>query len=175
MSAALPGVTTQVGDARRLPAADDSVDAVLMLGPLYHLTDPADRTSALCEAMRVLRPGGVLIAAAISRYLSVLETGTRGTLDDTLTLAVRDVIATGDYDGHVGFMRTPGTPPRSYALNSKRPVSPTSRSTASRAPLGRPSTTPAPATGRSCQQHYGVRNCWNKTPASSTPAHTCWR
>ncbi|PPJ35346.1 hypothetical protein C5E45_26165 [Nocardia nova] len=36
----------------------------------------------------------------------MLETGTSGTLDDTLGPAVRTVIATGDYDGHVGFMRT---------------------------------------------------------------------
>jgi ubiquinone/menaquinone biosynthesis C-methylase UbiE len=35
---ARPGVTTEVGDARALPAADGSVDAVLIRGPPYHLT-----------------------------------------------------------------------------------------------------------------------------------------
>ncbi|MET8652559.1 class I SAM-dependent methyltransferase [Nocardia aurea] len=105
-AADLPGVTAQVGDARRLPTADNSVDAVVMLGPLYHLTDSADRTSALREAVRVLRPGGILIAAGISRYLSALESGANGSLDDNLTPSVRKVIATGEYDGHVGFMPT---------------------------------------------------------------------
>lgn len=105
-AATLPGVTAELGDARRLPAPDNSFDTVLLLGPLYHLTESVDRTTALYEAVRVLRPGGVLIAAAISRYLSALETGTNGTLDDTLTTAVGEVITTGDYDGHVGFVRT---------------------------------------------------------------------
>ncbi|MFI6173789.1 class I SAM-dependent methyltransferase [Nocardia sp. NPDC051052] len=105
-AAALPGVTAQVGDARRLPVTDNSVDAVLMLGPLYHLTESSDRATALDEAMRVLRPGGMLIAAAVSRYLSVLETGADGRLNDELAPAVRAVIATGDYDGHVGFVHT---------------------------------------------------------------------
>ncbi|MFJ4654762.1 class I SAM-dependent methyltransferase [Nocardia sp. NPDC088792] len=105
-AAARPGITAEVGDARRLTAADHSVDAALRLGPLYHLTESRDRARALGEAMRVLRPGGILIAAAISRYLSVLETGSNGRLDDTLTPAVREAIVTGNYDGHVGFVQT---------------------------------------------------------------------
>jgi SAM-dependent methyltransferase len=45
-----PGrVTVSVGDARDLPAARASVDAVLLLGPLYHLTERADRVRALRE------------------------------------------------------------------------------------------------------------------------------
>src|SRR5262249_8404923 len=36
-------VETAVGDARNLDLADESVDAVLLLGPLYHLPRPADR------------------------------------------------------------------------------------------------------------------------------------
>ncbi|MFI1913852.1 class I SAM-dependent methyltransferase [Nocardia sp. NPDC020380] len=106
VAAALGGMTAEVGDARRLTARDDTFDAVLMLGPLYHLTESSERATALSEAMRVLRPGGVLIAAAISRYLSVLETGTSGRLDEALVPAVREVITTGDYDGHAGFVRT---------------------------------------------------------------------
>jgi SAM-dependent methyltransferase len=77
-----------------------------MLGPLYHLVDPADRARALAEARRVLRPGGVLAAAGISRYLSALETGTNGTLDAGLVPSVEAVITTGRYDGHVGFTLT---------------------------------------------------------------------
>ena len=39
-------------------AADGSQDAVLLFGPLYHLTEAADRQRALAEATRVLRPDG---------------------------------------------------------------------------------------------------------------------
>jgi SAM-dependent methyltransferase len=48
--------------------ATDSFDAVLLLGPLYHLLEAEERAQALAEATRVLRPGGLLLAAFISRY-----------------------------------------------------------------------------------------------------------
>jgi ubiquinone/menaquinone biosynthesis C-methylase UbiE len=65
--------TAEIGDARRLLAAEASFDAVLLLGPLYHLVDRADRIRALQEARRVARPGGLIVAAAISRLASILE------------------------------------------------------------------------------------------------------
>jgi ubiquinone/menaquinone biosynthesis C-methylase UbiE len=70
------------GDARQLEEEDESYDAVLLLGPLYHLTDERDRLSALREACRVLRPGGVIAAAAISRFASLLDGAYAGYLDD---------------------------------------------------------------------------------------------
>lgn len=66
-------VDTAVGDARRLDLADGSVDVVLLLGPLYHLVDPADRVAVLREATRVVRPDGVVHAAAISRWSPRLD------------------------------------------------------------------------------------------------------
>src|SRR4051812_37832680 len=39
----IPLASATVGDVRTLDAGDESFDAVLMFGPLYHLTDPADR------------------------------------------------------------------------------------------------------------------------------------
>jgi SAM-dependent methyltransferase len=72
-----PGVTpiasARIGDARTLDQLDASVDAVLMLGPLYHLTERSDRIQALREAKRVLRPGGMLFAVGISRFTSLLD------------------------------------------------------------------------------------------------------
>jgi ubiquinone/menaquinone biosynthesis C-methylase UbiE len=65
-----PLASVQLGDARDLATSDNAVDAVLLLGPLYHLVDAADRARALSEAHRVLRPGGVLFAVGISRFAS---------------------------------------------------------------------------------------------------------
>ncbi|GAA5187546.1 methyltransferase domain-containing protein [Rugosimonospora acidiphila] len=103
-AAALDGVSAQLGDARELEVADGSVDAVLLLGPLYHLTEASDRARALAEAVRVLRPGGLLAAAGISRYMSLLEVGSDGRLTAELEPSVRTVITSGSYDGHVGFV-----------------------------------------------------------------------
>ena len=56
-----------LGDARSLPVDDDSFDAAMLLGPLYHLVDRRDRLRAWGEAIRVVRPGGWVFAAGISR------------------------------------------------------------------------------------------------------------
>ena len=47
--------------------ADESCDAVLMLGPFYHLSVQEERRQAAAEAWRVLRQGGLLFAAGINR------------------------------------------------------------------------------------------------------------
>ena len=77
-----PLVGVEVGDARSLSQEDESVDAVLLLGPLYHLTLRDDRIQALSEAWRVVRPGGVVVAAAISRFASTIDGLLRGFLLD---------------------------------------------------------------------------------------------
>jgi SAM-dependent methyltransferase len=66
-------ISTAVGDARSLDLDDMSVDAVLLLGPLYHLTSRADRVQALREANRVVKPGGPVFAAAVSRWALRLQ------------------------------------------------------------------------------------------------------
>src|ERR1700754_383208 len=103
-AAAREGVTAEVGDARQLSASDESVDVALLLGPLYHLVEPAERACALAEARRVLRPGGLLVVAAVSRYMSLLEVGSEGRLTAEMEPSVASVIATGRYDGHAGFV-----------------------------------------------------------------------
>jgi SAM-dependent methyltransferase len=71
-AAGLP-VTSKVADARSLDLADASVDAVLLLGPIYHLRQRDDRLRALGEARRVVRPGGPVFVAAISRWAPRLD------------------------------------------------------------------------------------------------------
>ena len=78
----LPGVTSEIGDARDLSATTEGTDAVLLLGPLYHLVEASDRVTALAEARRVVRPGGVVVAVAISRFASLLDGLRRKNLDD---------------------------------------------------------------------------------------------
>lgn len=105
-AASLPGVTAAVGDARDLHAPDASVDAVLLLGPLYHLTESGDRVRALCEARRLTRPGGLVAAAVISRYAGLLDLVRRGALDEEMLPLVVRTIQTGVHDSRVGFMET---------------------------------------------------------------------
>jgi SAM-dependent methyltransferase len=56
---------------------DASYDVVLLMGPLYHLPDPADRARAWSEAHRVLKPGGLVAAATIGRFAGLLDGMTR--------------------------------------------------------------------------------------------------
>jgi SAM-dependent methyltransferase len=77
------GVTdVRLGDARRLPFDDASFDAVLLLGPLYHLVDRDDRVAALRESARVVRTDGLVLAAVISRFASAYDGLRRHFLDD---------------------------------------------------------------------------------------------
>lgn len=67
-----------VGDARALDVPDGSADIVLLLGPLYHLPDPADRLAALAEAARVVRPGGTVAVATINRHAALHDQLNKG-------------------------------------------------------------------------------------------------
>jgi SAM-dependent methyltransferase len=98
-----PLASTQVGDARSLPFADQSADVILLLGPLYHLTAASDRVLALAEAARVLKPGGRLFAAAISRCGSALDGLARSLFDDPQFAAiVEQDLRDGQHRNHSG-------------------------------------------------------------------------
>jgi SAM-dependent methyltransferase len=84
-SAALPGVTAVLGDARALPLATATADAVLLMGPLYHLLDPAERAAAWREAIRVARPGALVAGATITRHAPLLDIVSRGLFGDRPT------------------------------------------------------------------------------------------
>ena len=74
--------TFQVCDARSLTFQNETANGVLLFGPLYHLTERKDRLAAIREARRVLRPGGTLMAVAISRFASSMDGIGRGMFRD---------------------------------------------------------------------------------------------
>ena len=82
--------TAALGDARELSEPGESQDAVVLFGPLYHLTEAAERRQALSEARRVLRPGGRLLAMAVCRFASLLDGLYEGWLDDPLFRPIVD-------------------------------------------------------------------------------------
>lgn len=68
-AAGLKNLASYQGDAEDLGLfADSSFDAVLVLGPMYHLYEKAEQHRALDEAIRVTKPGGVMMAAFLSVY-----------------------------------------------------------------------------------------------------------
>ena len=91
-----PAFHAQLGDARELPFGDGTFDAVLLLGPLYHLLEPDDRLHSLREARRVSKPGASVFAAAISRYALPGDGIRNGWIDsDEKQRSVEHVIAQG--------------------------------------------------------------------------------
>jgi SAM-dependent methyltransferase len=111
-----PSIRTAVGDARALDLPDSSVDAVLLLGPLYHLPERQDRLQTLREARRIVRGGGPVFVAVISRWAARLD----GVLQERLyedypdfLSALPDVERTGELppvvpNGFVGYTHRPG-------------------------------------------------------------------
>jgi len=85
-----PLTSATVGDAMTLDLPDASVDAVMLFGPLYHLTTRPDRVAALGEAERVLVPGGLLLSAYISRFASACDGIQEGALRDGAFAAIVD-------------------------------------------------------------------------------------
>jgi ubiquinone/menaquinone biosynthesis C-methylase UbiE len=91
--AAASGVTLAsicLGDARKLEIASSVADAVLLFGPLYHLTERLDRMQALHEARRLLKPRGIFLAAGISRFASLIDGLSSGFFRDA---AFREIVA----------------------------------------------------------------------------------
>lgn len=95
--------SVRLGDARQLDQVDESVDVVLLLGPLYHLTAASDRDRALAEAWRVLRHGGLVVAAGISRWASTGDGLARGFLGEPpFAEIVAQDVATGVHHNVTG-------------------------------------------------------------------------
>lgn len=94
--------SARIGDARRLEREDASCDVVLLLGPLYHLQERDDRLAALREARRVLRPGGLLAAASISRFASLLDHLVSGSADAAFAAVISDDLESGRHRNETG-------------------------------------------------------------------------
>lgn len=109
-------VDSAVGDARALDLDDGVAHAVLLLGPLYHLVDAADRVRALREAARIARPGATVHAAAIARWAPRLDGILHKRLHELFPRLIEEVDAVerdGDLppiveDGFTGYTHTPG-------------------------------------------------------------------
>jgi ubiquinone/menaquinone biosynthesis C-methylase UbiE len=82
--------TAALGDARALAEPGESQDAVLLFGPLYHLTEAAHRQQSLAQARRVLTGGGCLLAMAVCRFASLLDGLYKGWLDDPVFRPIVD-------------------------------------------------------------------------------------
>ena len=66
-----PGVklaSATVCDARSIPWPDKSADAVLLMGPLYSITEYEERILAIRESRRLLKDVGILFSAALTPY-----------------------------------------------------------------------------------------------------------
>ena len=101
-----PLASAAVGDARSLPHGPGSADAVLLMGPLYHLPEREQRLAALREAYRVLKPGGILVAKAVNRFASLLDGICRGFIDDPEFVdIIRRDLAEGQHRGVPGTTR----------------------------------------------------------------------
>jgi SAM-dependent methyltransferase len=94
-------------DLARFP--DESFDAVLLMGPLYHLLEESERRRALAEARRVLKSGGPLFAAFIARYAAHRDCAARYPAQLLVERGVYDrILADGRLppadDGRPGFV-----------------------------------------------------------------------
>src|SRR5580658_197033 len=85
-----PLESAEIGDARRLAHGDATADAVLLLGPLYHLGEREERLVCLREAHRILRPGGLVWGAGISRFASLFDSIAHGFFDDAAFAPILD-------------------------------------------------------------------------------------
>ena len=97
------GFSAEVGDAGKIDAPSHSYDAVLLLGPLYHLTESADRVGAWSEARRLVTHRGHVFAAAITRFAPLFHGLTNGGLFDPQFRAFAEAdLASGQHRNPTG-------------------------------------------------------------------------
>lgn len=80
--------------------ADETYDAVLMLGPLYHLQQEEAREAAVRELYRVTKPGGVVFVAVQTRMrmsINSLQSPHHWRPNDSMD-AIRSFVEKGTFD-----------------------------------------------------------------------------
>src|SRR3989442_11937476 len=82
-----------LGDARALEFPNEYADIVLMMGPLYHLTEKGQRQTALMGGLRVLKQDGRIFVAGMSNFPCPLDRSRGGYLrdHDFMRIIQRDV------------------------------------------------------------------------------------
>ena len=71
LAAEYPGTglnSATVCDARSIPRPDKSADAILLMGPLYSITEYEERILVIKECRRLLKEEGLLFSAALTPY-----------------------------------------------------------------------------------------------------------
>jgi len=94
------------GDARNLGGLGDSTfDAVLLMGPLYHLLEHVQRVQAVREARRIVKAGGRIFASFVTPY-SMIQYGLAHYIEYVTKEgdALDEILRTGIY------RRPPGRP-----------------------------------------------------------------
>ena len=93
----------EVCDARNIDRPDKSADAILLMGPLYHIVEKSERIACVNECGRLLKNSGVLFAAAITPYATLLWAttvfGTKNRLleDDAFIKMVERELSDGEH------------------------------------------------------------------------------
>lgn len=86
-----------VCDARSVPRPDRSADAILLMGPLYSITEYKERILAIKESFRLLKDDGLLFSAALTPYSVLIsrlavyhmdDTKNRKELDDPAVISI---------------------------------------------------------------------------------------
>jgi SAM-dependent methyltransferase len=76
---------------------DAIADAVLLMGPMYHLTRYGDRTEALRHCRRILRPGGYLFSVFLCAFPQLTENNSGNAPQDP---SQDEAITWTDYKGY---------------------------------------------------------------------------
>lgn len=96
-----------VGDARDLSCfEEETFDAVLVFGPLYHLSSESERKMVIHEALRILKPGGLIAVSFISHYAPLNDVVRRYPL--TLKEQKDKLLGFLDHGMHISSENEPG-------------------------------------------------------------------
>lgn len=72
---------------------DNSYDLILCFGPMYHLTKEADRMKCIKESLRVLKPGGIIAVAYISKFAHFIDMINRN--EDIADKGLQNIVKNG--------------------------------------------------------------------------------